>query len=48
VRAQHLKAPLRLVALVLGELAQRDHGADVQAAAALPAAGGPAGGARWR
>ena len=48
VRAQHLKAPLRLVALLLGELAQRDHVACLQAAAASPAAGGLSGGARWR
>jgi hypothetical protein len=40
VRSQHLKAPLRPVALYPGELAQRDHDRPLrQAASALPAGG---------
>lgn len=52
VRAQHLKAPLRPFALLLGELAQRDHDAWLQAAAASSAAAdrwaARGVGTRWR
>jgi hypothetical protein len=46
VRAQHLEAALRLLALLIGELAQRRHRRPDLQAAALPAADGRSGGAR--
>jgi hypothetical protein len=49
VRSQDRETSLCLVALLLSELAQRNHSSRAsQAASASPAADGLAGGARWR